>query len=462
MRWCACLAVLLALEVVPQAVADSPVKKKPPPPSIEQLIQQLGDRDFRVRDRASRQLIDLGIEALATLQKERSAQTDPEVRRRLDELIPSLERTATLMSKLVTLHMTNKPIHDVLNELTRQTGYKILDGAVVNGPGGVLVQNGGRAPGSSQDKLVYTFHFDKIPFWQAFDQISDASGLALQQGYWGDDALRVFHQDMYVPFASYNGPFKVVATGFNYNRTNNFGQLPRNPAQAGQQAQEYLQVNLQIASEPRLPILKVGQVRLTFAEDDEKHSMILNGDPNNNGMWGQRFYYGGWGRSYLHQTQANLVWPSKTSRTVKTLKGVIPVILLADQKPSVVTDRILGSKGKKFKVGEASFSIEDAKELPGKQYQISMTVTENSKEAPQDYSRIQSIQQRLELQDDKGNKFPAYVNITNWGGPTNASFQLMTQPNGTAKLGKPAKLLFYAWVLMEHEVAFEFQDLPLP
>jgi hypothetical protein len=468
MRWCACLAVLLPLGAGSLPAADSPARKKAPPPSIEQLVQQMGDRDYRVRDRANRQLATLGIEALASLQKERAAQTDPEIRRRLDELIPNLERTAILMPKLITLHMTNRSIHDVLNELSRQTGYKILDGAenqvfLNNVMGGVVVQNAGPAPPRGpRDKLVYTFHLDKVPFWQAFDQISEASGLALQQGFWGDDAIRVFHQDMYVPFGYYNGPFKVIATGFNYGRSNNFGLLPRNPAQAGQQNQEYLQINLQIASEPRLPILKVGQVRLTFAEDDEKHSMIPTGDPNGNGMWGQRFYYGGWGRSYLHQTQANLVWPSKDSRTLKTLKGVVPVTLLADQKPSVVTDRVLGSKGKKFKVGDASFSVEDVKELPGKQYQISMSVTENSKDTPQDYSRIQSIQQRLELQDDKGNKFPAYVNITNWGGPTNASFQVMTQPNGNAKLGKPAKLLFYAWVLMEHEVEFEFQDLPLP
>jgi hypothetical protein len=466
---CACLAVVFALGTLPVAAADAPVKRNTPSPSVEQLIQQLGDRDYHVRDQANRKLAQLGIEALPTLQKSRSSQTDPEVRRRLDELIPNLERTAILMPKLVTLHMTNRPIRDILAELGKQTGYKILDGnenmgGMVFAQGGIVqgmnVPNGG--PNASHDKLVYTFHLDKVPFWQAFDQISEASGLALQQGYWGDDALRVYHQDMYVPFGCYNGPFKVVATGFNYNRTNNFGQLPRNPAQAGQQTQEFLQINLQIATEPRLPILKVGQVRLTFAEDDEKHSMLPFGDGNGNGMWGQRFYYGGWGRSHVHQTQAGLVWPSKTSRTVKTLKGVIPVTLLADQKPSLVTDRILGAKGKKFKLGDASFSIEEAKELPGKQYQISLSVTETSKDNPQDYSRIQSIQQRLELQDDKGNKFPAYVNITNWGGPTNASFQIMTQPNGNAKLGKPSKLLFYAWVLMEHEVEFEFRGLPLP
>src|SRR5262249_15438676 len=169
------------------------------------------------------------------------------------------------------------------------------------------------------------------------------------------------------------------------------------------------------------------------ALDDEGHSMLPLADQSGAGPWGRMYY--GYYRGNMHQTQANLSWPSKTSRTVKLLRGVIPVTLLADQKPSIVTDRILSSKGKRFKVGDATFHIEDITEMPGKQYQIKMSVTENSKDNPNDYSRIQTIQQRLDLQDDKGNKIPCYVNITNWGGPNNAQFTLMVQPNGNAKVG---------------------------
>src|SRR5262249_4284720 len=161
-------------------------------------------------------------------------------------------------------------------------------------------------------------------------------------------------------------------------------------------------------------------------------------------------------RNYVHQTQANLMWPSKTSRRVKTLKGVIPVTLLADQKPTLVTDSILSGKGKSFKAGPATFKIEDVSELPGKQYQVKMVVTEENKENPNDYSRIQSLQQRLELQDEKGNKCPFYFNMVNWNGPSTGQFTFTTQ-TGAANLGKPARLVYYAWILMEHEVPFEFK-----
>ena len=59
----------------------------------------------------------------------------------------------------------------------------------------------------------------------------------LQQGGgwgWGDDSMQLYRQDAYVPFSCYSGPFKVIATGFNYSRSNAFGQLPKNPTAPGQ------------------------------------------------------------------------------------------------------------------------------------------------------------------------------------------------------------------------------------
>ncbi|HEV3084762.1 MAG TPA: HEAT repeat domain-containing protein [Gemmataceae bacterium] len=447
MSYARSLTALLGIFLMGYAWADTAARKATAP-TVEQLIEQLASKDYQVREKASKALAGLGKESLAALQKARS-HPDPEVRRRLDELIPPLERAVTLSPRPVTLHMTNKPVHEILSELSKQTGYKILTWPEA-------------PPNGAKDKVVYTIHFDKLPFWQALDKVCEATGMTLQQGYWGDDAMRVYRQEAYVPFSCYNGPFKIIAIGFNYSRNNNFGQLPKNPGQqAAQQGNEFLNVSLQIATEPRLPILRTGQVKLSVAQDDEGHSMIPKAENPNNNMY-NRGYYGFW-RGYLHQVQAPLVWSSKSSRTVRTLKGTIQVTLLADQKPSIVTDKLLASKGKKFKVGDATFHVEEITEMPGKQYQIRLNVTENSKEAQNDWSRLQSMQQRLELQDDKGNKVPSYVNITNWGnGPMSAQFQIMVQPNNNAKVGAPAKLVYSSWVLMEHELAFEFKDLPLP
>jgi hypothetical protein len=185
------------------------------------------------------------------------------------------------------------------------------------------------------------------------------------------------------------------------------------------------------------------------------------GNPNPYGMYGGGMWWGGY-RGFMLQTQANLTWPSKTAKKVRVLKGTIPVTLLADQKPTVVTEKLLTSKGKKLKAGDATFMVEDVSGTPGKQYQIKLSVTEENRGNQFDYTRIQSMQQRLEVQDDKGRKHQCYVNITNWGGPNNAQFQLMVNPNNNAKLGPPTRMVYYAWVLMQHELPFELHDLPLP
>jgi hypothetical protein len=437
-----CLAIFLGIGLSPFVRAEATPNQPAASSQIEALIEQLADRDYHRREAASKALATFGTDALSHLQKARS-HPDPEVRRRLDELIPPLEAKLLLAPKRVSLHLKNRPIHEAIDELTRQTGYKF---AGVDHVGG------------KTDKLVYTFDFDNLPFWQAMDRVCDAGGFVLQQNYYGDDSLRLFRQaESYVPFVSYDGPFKVIATGFHYSRSNQFAHIIR--TQPAQQNSESLQVNLTLAVEPKLPILKLGFVRLSAAEDDQKQSM-LPGGTEVGAMGGARSYYSGGYRSYVQQTQAALLLPSRTSRTVRILKGLIPVTLLADQKPAVVTNHVLSEKGKKLTAGAATFFLEDITELAGKQYQIKMSVAEESKDGPDDWTRIQSLQQRIEIQDDKGKKEQFYFNSIGTNGVNNAQYTITIQP--TANAGPPARLVYYAWVLMEHEVPFEFRDLPLP
>jgi hypothetical protein len=443
MAWSLCFAACVGLAFAPTGRGDASVVKADA--AIERLIEQLGDRDYRVRQKACTAIEALGTPALAGLQKSRST-PNAEVRRRLEALIASLERTTALTPKRITLHYEKKPIRDVLAEIAKQTGFKIpTTDAGFNGPAG---------------QTLHTFHFDKVPFWEVLDQVCEASGLTLQQTS-GNDNLQLTFQDNYEPFKCRIGAFRVMATGFYYNRNTNFGSVSRSPGQPGNQTSESLQLNLTVAVEPRLPILKVGQVVLTAAEDDQKGSMLANVNYNEYPwMWNR--YWGGQQRSFFQQTSVNMSWPSKSCQTVRVVKGSIPVTLLAEQRPTVVTEDILSAKGKKFQVGSATFHIEDVSKS-GNLYQIKISFSESSTENPWDYSQIQSAQQRIELQDAKGNKYPSYVRSTMFMSPTSAQFQLSTQAlPKDSKVGPPAKLIYQLWIKMEHEVPFEFRNLPLP
>jgi hypothetical protein len=450
MRQLVCFTVVLCLALVSPVWGDAPTKKSPAPPTVEQLIQQLSGRDKKARESARQALVALDASAIPALQRAR-AHVDPESRRVLDELIPALERTAVLTPKRVSIHMTNKSANAVLAEVAKQTGYKI-DSA-----------------NTGAGQTLYTFHLDKLTFWEAMDKICEATGMVLLPYYYwggGDESLHFQAQESYVPYNYVRGPFKVMANSFSYQRNNNFSQLPKNAGQPAQTGYESLNLGLTLAVEPKIPLIKMGQVRLLAAEDDENHSMVPPVDPNQRGYG--RMYWGWWGGSgkmFVMQTSANLLWPSKTAKSVKLLKGVIPVTLLSEQRPTVVTERILASKGKRVKIGPTTFHIQEVSEVANKQYNLTVAISEETKENIYDYSRIQSLGTRLEIHDNKGNKLPYFFNITQFNGPMSGVFQAVYQPNpqpNAAKFGPPAKLVYTAWILMEHDVEFEFRDLPLP
>src|SRR6516164_8876675 len=235
MRTTACLFVLVGLGLALASEGKERPVKAEPELTVEQLIARLGHRDFRVRDAAQRSLAARGTAALEALRKARKGQKDLEVARRLDQLIPGLERAALLAPKRVTLRLTNRPAKDALDELTRQTGYKFQ---VMN-------------PGPNNQ--VHTFNLDQVPFWQALDEVCKADGLVLNNS-WGQNSLMLNYEDGHSPHISHGGSFRLAATGFYYSRTINFG----NAGKAGPKPDnrsETLTLNFNVCSEPKLPIL---------------------------------------------------------------------------------------------------------------------------------------------------------------------------------------------------------------
>lgn len=453
MRWTACLAALFGPGLA--AILSAAEPPAPAAGALEPLIEQLGDKDFKRREAASKALEARGVEALPTLRKAQG-HADAEVRRRLDELIPVLETRIALQPRRVTLQASNKPLKQIVAELARQTGYR--------------VQLAPETP--EREKQVYSFQIENQTFWDALQQLGETTGLTVQQNYYGDDVLRLqpVETDQYVPFAYHNGPFRVVAQGFSYSRSIQFGTLSRNLQRPPPASTEYLSLGINLSVEPRLPLLHLGQVRITTAEDEQQHSMVPPANPNAAAS-GPRYYYGGGYRCYSQHVQAALVWPSKSARTLKVLKGVIPVTLLADQKPLLQVENVLAAKGKKVQAETTQLEVEDVRDAPkeavgnGKGYQLKLSLRDTKAEGAGDYTWTHTLAQRLELFDAKGNKFASRGYSWNETTPASvkgATFTFGAESTNGEALGPPAKLVLYSWIRREHEVPFEFRDLPLP
>jgi hypothetical protein len=427
--------------------ADSPPAKPTPDLTVEQLVQQLGDNDYRKRDEASRALQGAGARALPAL---RLAIHDPdaEVRRRVNDLIPALETAVLLAPKRVTFKTVNKPIKDAFDELIRQTGYQIEYN--VNEP-----------------RRLYSFEFHDAPFWEVIEKISRATGLVIQQGY-GDDHIRLYQQNAYAPYVHTEGAFRFTATGFNQYRNIDFSLAGK--GSAPQTRNESLTLQFSICIEPKMALLGVGEVHLEAAYDNEKNSMLVPPVNNNElfdvsmnmgGRWTSG-KYGNGNRMFSTQSQVNLLRSSENATTVKVVRGTLPIMLLVNQKPVVVAEKILKAKGKKTTIGGTHFEIEDVTEQPGKQYQIKMAVNEDMKDNPNDYSWMNSLAQRIELQDEKGGKMQIMGSQWNNSAANHLEMTLTFGTAGGAKPEAPTKLVYQTWTTEQHVIPFEFKDLPLP
>src|SRR5205085_7893029 len=106
---------------------------------------------------------------------------------------------------------------------------------------------------------------------------------------------------------------------------------------------ESVQVNLTVSVEPKMPLLSVRQPIFTEATDDSGQSLVLPINP-------QRNYYQHGYRSYLHQNSGPLK-PNAGGRKLRTLKGTIPVTVVAETKPVITIDKLADAKNKTVKEG---------------------------------------------------------------------------------------------------------------
>src|SRR5205823_7516022 len=215
--------------------------------------------------------------------------------------------------KRVTLKLDGVPLKDAIAQLARASGYKIE------------LQNGG-----GQQPLV-SLAADNAPFWETFDRLCVQGGLVLQQHFDAAQGLVLYAQNAVVPFVDYRGPFRLAASGFHYNKSLTFATLPRNQVGTGQRS-EQLSFSFTVVAEPRLPLLGLGQPKLTVAVDDQDQSLV----PAALGRTFESYHSGYYGyRTTVLQTQVQLTGPAGNARALKLIRGTLPVTLLAEQRPEV-------------------------------------------------------------------------------------------------------------------------------
>lgn len=419
-----------------------------PDAALKQLIDDLGSEDWRTREKAGRDLAQLGGKALPHLRKALLETDNPEVQRRLAVLVRKMDRERLVEPKRVTLSVKDKSAKDTFAEISKQTGYRIEYGG---GPEG-----------------KHSFDFDKAPFWQAIDAVASAAGLTVYAEY-DDDTVRVYNNESANPHVAYSGPFRFLATNIQSNRSVQLSNINRRGGNG--HINEYINLSMQIQSEPKNPMLGVMQPELTEAKDEYGGSLL---PPRERNAYSHGYMNGNI-RGHNTYVSVNLARGDRAATTIKKLKGRVAVVLLAGTMSDIVVTDVLKAKKKSVVGRTAQIDLEGVDEDPNQKgvYRVSFTAKRQGPLDPNrndDYQWSNSLWQRLELTDEKGNRYfchgPTTQNNNGLG-----TVQLVAQfgpddrrtgRQNPAKPGPPAKFTLNEWLTVTHEVNFEFKDIPLP
>lgn len=438
------------IEILPPAAPMVPTKvaTNSPDPELKRLIEDLGSDDYRAREKAGAELAKKGDKALPHMRAALLATDDPEVQRRLAVLVRKMDRERLVEPKRVTYSAKDKTAKEIFAEIAKQTGYKIEfnDGS----------------------EAKYSFEFNNTPFWQAADAVANAVGFTIYAEY-DDDSIRVYNNDTTNPHVAYAGPFRFVATNIQTSRNVQLSGIPRRGGQA--RNTEYMTLSFQIQSEPKNPMLGVTQPVLTEAKDDLGGSLL----PPKNGDGGYRSgYYNSGSRGHNSYMSVNLTRGDRAATTIKSLKGRVGIVLLSGSATDLVVNDPLKAKKHTATGRSVEMELESVEEDANQKgtYLVSFTAKKlapGDPERGEDYSWSQNLWQRVELLDDKGNKYFCYGPNTheNNGGTVKMVLVFGTEDRrrggpAQAKFGPPKKLQLIQWLTITHEVDFAFKDIPLP
>jgi hypothetical protein len=404
-------------------------------PPAEELIRQLGSPKFEEREQAERQLRDRGPVVLPALRKVRD-HADPEVRRRVRALIHTIEISAALEPKRVTVDAVGQPLNAVLASIEKQTGFKV-----------VLKKKDGEKP--------LTLALQAATFWEAIERIAQDTGLRVVMEPL-EEGIQLKARGKRAPFVFLDGPFRLEATRFHEDRDIDFTAIGTDGEPGARD--HVLTLSVSILAEPRYLLLHVEPAEVEAAPDEEGKALVLKNPAVQERAERlpqfeneiEHFFR----KDYQHTGQVLLQRASARGKILRELRGHIPVLMVVEKKPVVVSEKVADAAGQKFRIGGDTLEITSV-DKNDDSIRIEILVPEGH---PQVRNRWDK---RVYVEDDKGNRCEETGNGTREGGGR-YSIILVFAAKGRGKAGPPQKLIVEEWLIVRHRIPFQFRRVPLP
>ena len=462
------LAMIGASLVVLVTLGQSPTSD----PST--LVPLLGAPRYSQREAAAGELEKFGRRALPALRTARETK-DPEVQTRASALIDKIEGSLLTQPTMLRLDFENRPLPEVVKDLGEQAGIKLA----------LLPENSPHWP----TRRLTIHEPAPLPFWKAIDRVCEAGRLQYNLGMNGlpsgrEPIFPLFEGGMRPTSPTVDtGPFRVCLVGLHYQRDFNFqpvpvggGNMPIPPSlppngsravRPGLATSDQFYAQLQVFGEPRLTLSQNGPLKIVEAVDDKGQALTSALD---RGPLAQRTSsYFGYAAGSVVQFQAAMSRPEQPGKTIRKLRGVLP-LSVSTRKPNPLVVKLAGSSGRTFRNEELALTLHEVRPVGNsRQTLIELSIRRlsgtsgglNSGAAQPEFvvQRPDTFQQQIEVSDAQGRPIPWYQ--TNFDAEASKLTLTVTPQNLEANVG-PVELRFYGMARSSTEITFEFNDLPLP
>jgi hypothetical protein len=423
------LALLMMLALATGADAPTPELKL----EVNHWVKRLDAPELRMRTEAENKLLAIGPKILDILPQydNHSPATEAQRREAVGRIRDQLERRVAEESTSptrVTLRAVDRPLSEILADISAQTGNKFKDFRP--------------QMGQTADNPTLSIVFSKTPFWQAVDTTFAKANLAPYPFAGKDEMGYKSREPNTLPTGgriSYAGPLRLEATTLTAERS---------LAVAGAGS---LKLDIQVAWEPRLrPItLKIPLADIRATDDRGNLIAVENPESESEQTVGQ-------GNAAV-DFQLPLVNPPRTARAIGSIKGNLKVLLPGKVETFEFTNLKDARKIEQHRAGVGVF-VDDVQQNGGV-WQVRMRVRfENAAGALETY-RSWIYNNEAYLEAAKGKIPNGGFETTSQGNNEVGVAYDFDLPNGPAGL----KFVYKTPAMLSSiSLPFEFKDLALP
>jgi hypothetical protein len=295
------------------------------------------------------------------------------------------------------------------------------------------------------DSKKYDLEVKEATFWEAMQKIQQLTDYTIAR-YSYDKQFTLEKAQGMSPYIVNHGPVRLEVTHLHEDRDAFFADTAKDGKST--RLTHQLTMTFKAISEPRHGILDMHAIKVEKALDDDKNSFTTPKETNTGQRYNDRY-----GALFACETKLLLQRSNPSSKAVRQLTGTVPVDLIIEKKPVIVSDDLAKANGTKFRVGNYTLEVTRAEISPsGGNIEIRIPPDQNQNE--------NNWHGRMILEDVNGQRFADHGRGSSSSG--NGDRRVSVYFGNPGKLAAPKRFIVEDWITVLYPVPFEFKDIPLP